>query len=241
MRNAIESDSRYKELKADYDANGLLDLIKEKVYGADEKKEPLWLTAEAMNKLHFIYQHPSESHANFHKRFDSQVEMTESVWGPLIPQNMKGKPTEAQEKARKAYIARLFLHRLNKRYHGVVNELSKAYMNGRNEYPEDLSDALTWITNQTVPASDAHGDANKSNKTSSNGANDDGAPRLSSFTQLPEPANATTTTLAMAQTDTPHSTISISRAQYERRRPLSGFRGVSFAQLNRAEDSSADE
>ena len=167
--------------------------------------------------------------------------MTESVWGPLIPQNMKGKPTEAQEKARKAYIARLFLHRLNKRYHGVVNELSKAYMNGRNEYPEDLSDALTWITNQTVPASDAHGDANKSNKTSSNGANDDGALRLSSFTQLPAPANGTTTTPAMAQTDTPRSTISISRAQYERRRPLSGFRGVSFAQLNRAEDSGGDE
>ena len=42
-----------------------------------------------MHKLHYLHQHPSESLANFHKWFDSQVEMTVSMWGPLIPQNMK--------------------------------------------------------------------------------------------------------------------------------------------------------
>ena len=84
-----------------------------------------------MNKLCYIHQHASESHANFHKRFDSQVEMTESVWGPFIPQNMNGEPTAGQEKARKANIARLFLHCLNKRCQGVVNEVSKAYMSGQ--------------------------------------------------------------------------------------------------------------
>ena len=174
MRNTIESDPRYDKLYAANDVNGLLDLIKEKVYGTDERKDPLYVAAGAMMKLHSLQQHAHESPANFHKRFHSQLEVTESVWGQLIPQMMKGKPTTDQEKARKAYIARLYLLGLHKNYKGVIDDLNKAHINGRKEYPQDLEAALTWVTKHTEVAGDSHGNNSKLQKSNSDGMNDDG-------------------------------------------------------------------
>ena len=233
MRNAFESDPRFEQLYADHDVNGLLALIKEKVYGTDERKELLWITAGAMVKLHTMQQGPQESTANFHKRFYSQVEVTESVWGALIPQVMKGKPTDAQEKAKRAYHARLFLKCLNKNNQGAVNELSKAYINGRSEYPKDLEAALTWITEQREADGDSHDNNTKPSKSNSHGNNDDGTRNATSFTQVAKPATSDDTANNPPSTS---STISISRAKYKMRKP-----GLNFTQFIRKEASDEEE
>ena len=233
MRNTIESDPKFDKLYAANDVNGLLDLMKEKVYGTDERKDQLYVTAGAMMKLHNMQQHPLESHANFHKQFISQAEVTEAVWGPLIPQHMKGKPTDAQEKARKAYLARVWLHCLHKNHQGAVNELSKAHINGRKEYPADLEAALSWITEHTEVANDSHSNMSKLHKSNSHANKDDGTKNVTSFTQVAEPADKANT--ANNQSDT-SSTMSISRARYKMRKLA-----VSWLQMIRAHDSDEEE
>jgi hypothetical protein len=51
----------------------------------------------------------SQSLDAFTKRFLSQQEVTEDVWGELIPQMMKGKAVVEQEKARHKFLACVFL------------------------------------------------------------------------------------------------------------------------------------
>ena len=148
LRNKLESDKKYQLLQDNHDINGLLDLIKELVYSTDESQEPVWIMADTMVRLHNTRQQDQESDMGYYKRLVSQIEVTESVWGPLIPSTMKGKATGLQEDARDAYLSRLFLRNLNKRHQADVNDLGKAFIDGNNNYPKDLESALTWITNR---------------------------------------------------------------------------------------------
>ena len=104
--------------------------------------------AETMVKLHNLRQQDTESDNNYYKRFVSQADVTESVWGSLIPTTMKGKATELQANTRDAYLARLFLKNLNRRHQEDVRDLGKAFIDGNNNYPKDLEAALSWITNR---------------------------------------------------------------------------------------------
>ena len=78
----------------------------------------------------------------------SQVEVTESEYGPLIPSKYKGKPTEQQEKARKQYLARLYLQALNRDHKKQVQGLSTAFINKQNNYPDTPEAALSWAVSQ---------------------------------------------------------------------------------------------
>ena len=148
LRNKLESDKKFTKLEEAHDVNGLLDLIKELVYSTDESQEPIWIMADTVVKLHSTRQQDTESDNNYYKRFVSQAEVTESVWGSLIPTTMKGKATELQTNARHAYLARLFLKNLNRRHQEDVRDLGKAFIDGNNNYPKDLESALSWITNR---------------------------------------------------------------------------------------------
>ena len=125
------------------------------------------------------------------------------------------------------------LHCLHKNHQGAVNELSKAHINGRKEYPADLEAALSWITEHTEVANDSHSNMSKLHKSNSHANRDDGTKNVTSFTQVAEPADKANT--ANNQSDT-SSTISISRARYKMRKP-----GVSWLQMIRAHDSDEEE
>ena len=123
-----------------------------------------------MAKLHSARQGMGESESNFYRRLISQIEVTESVWGRLTPSIMKGKLTTEQDAARNAYLARLFLRGLNKSHQESVNDLGKAYVDGRNEYPKDIESALAWITNR--PENNSRFKHNKPQPTNGNNNND---------------------------------------------------------------------
>ena len=148
LKNKLESNDKYQDLVDNHDVNGLLDLIKEVVYSTDESQEPVWIIANTMVKLHNTRQQEFESDSNFYKRLESQIEVAESVWGPLIPSIMKGKAVKLQEQTRQAYLSRLFLHNLHKRHHDDIEDLGKAYTDGNNNYPKTMEAALAWVTNR---------------------------------------------------------------------------------------------
>ena len=148
MRNKLEGDTKFNDLEKDYNVNGLLDLIKDLVYSTNESQEPFLKMANSMVKLHRMFQCNRESANAYYKRFMSQVEVTESECGPLMPSKCKGKPTEQQEKARKQCLARLYLQALNRDHKKQVQGLSTAFINKQNNYPDTPEAALLWAVSQ---------------------------------------------------------------------------------------------
>ena len=140
----MESKAKHSDLKRKCDVNGSLELIKGLVYSTDDSQEPVLKMANSMVTLHCTRQN-GESTA---QRFISQVEVTESEFGKLIPTKYKGEPSEQQEKARKAHLARLFILGLNKSHKQSVSDLGTAYINKQNDYPETPEAALRWATEQ---------------------------------------------------------------------------------------------
>ena len=170
LQHKLEANKNYPPLDDANDLRGLMNLIKEIVYGTDEGKAPYWKMQAAMVKLHTIYQQDRKSTGDFHDRFNAQLKVTESIWGPLIPSVMKGKPTGQQDEAREAYIARLFLRGLNrKRFNKDIEELGNDYVSGNDNYPKDVASALSWITNRSS------GKPPQPNPTKKNNTDDEGA------------------------------------------------------------------
>ena len=176
LQHKLEANTKYPPLDDAHDLRGLMDLIKEIVYGTDEGKEPYWTMQAAMVKLHTIYQQDRESTGDFHDRFNAQLKVTESIWGPLTPSVMKGKPTAQQDEAREAYLARLFLRGLNqKRFSRDIEDLGNDYVSGNDNYPKDVASALSWITNrssgkQLRPNQNKRNNAHNAHNTDDEGA-----------------------------------------------------------------------
>ena len=232
MKSKLESDAKFSDLQEEYNINGLLDLIKDLVYSTDDSQEPLWVMVNSMIKMHLVRQGPYEPKDIYYKRLVSQVEVTESVWGPMIPSSMKGKATEMQEKAQDAYLARLFLRGLNKNYLEDMKDLGKDYINGHNNYPKDMESAMAWVTNREEAAASLpkpknnNGNSSHHSNTSnnSNTSNDnDGTRNARSFQQ-------TTTNDSTTHDDGSRGTTSFSGNQTavntsRRRRPVVGWHG----------------
>jgi hypothetical protein len=102
----------------------------------------------AMRQLMTMRQDPKESLDGFTKRFLSQQEVTEDVWGKLIPQMMKGKATEEQEKARHKFLACVFLAGVDgKQYGKTMDDLNNNFLLGAVSYPTDVPSMLSLLTN----------------------------------------------------------------------------------------------
>ena len=63
----------------------------------------------AMRKLVNMRQEPKESLVNFGWWFMSQAEVTEDVWGKMVPYKDNGKSTTKKKAARNKYLACIFL------------------------------------------------------------------------------------------------------------------------------------
>ena len=75
-----------------------------------------------------LHQQNNKHLATFYKRFTNQVEVTEGVWGPLIPAKMKGKNTEEQKKAREKFLACMFLASVDRKiYKKPIGNLNNIF------------------------------------------------------------------------------------------------------------------
>jgi hypothetical protein len=96
-----------------------------------------------------LKQESNESLDGFAKRFLSQQEVTEDVWGELIPHKMKGKAVVNQEKARDKFLACVFLAGVDgNRYGTAVDDLNNDFLLGTVSFPDDVPGMMTLLSNR---------------------------------------------------------------------------------------------
>jgi hypothetical protein len=85
LRDKLESMKEFPRLEETDNFIGLLKLIHSLAYGTDQGQYQYWKMQVAMAKLTGMKQEPKEPTMSFAERFLTQVEATESLWGPLVP------------------------------------------------------------------------------------------------------------------------------------------------------------
>jgi len=149
MKNKVEASAGYNDLEKKDDVIGLLKTLKGLAYTTDNVQYEFWIMQASIKKLIEMRQEPKESLIGFAKRFLGQLEVTEDVWGQLIPNKMKGKPVSEQEKARNKYLACVFLAGVDKSKYGkAVDDLNNDFLLGAVSYPEDVPSMMTLLSNR---------------------------------------------------------------------------------------------
>jgi len=156
MKNKVESAATFSALEENDDVVGLLAKLKELAYTTDNVQYEYWTMQAVMRRFIEMRQEPKESLNEFAKRFLSQLDVTEDVWGRLIPMKMKGKPKDEQDRARNKYLACVFLAGVDRSRHGkAVEALNNDYLLGNISYPEDVPGMLTLLSNRRDGNSDS--------------------------------------------------------------------------------------
>jgi len=149
MKNKVEASAGYNDLESKDDVIGLLKTLQGLAYTTDNVQYEYWIMQACMRKLIQMRQEPKESLAGFAKRFLAQLDVTEEVWGKLIPSKMKGKPMEDQQKARNKYLACVFLAGVDQSKYGkAVSDLNNDFLLGAVSYPEDVGGMMTLLSNR---------------------------------------------------------------------------------------------
>jgi hypothetical protein len=149
MRNKIECLPDYESLEKNDDVAGLLKKMKGLVYTTDNVQYEFWTMQSVLRSLVTMHQEKQESLQAFAKRFLSQLESTEEVWGELIPRKFKGQASELQEKGKHKFLACLFLAGVDReRYKKVIDDLNNDFIVGKISYPEDVPGMLNLLTHR---------------------------------------------------------------------------------------------
>ena len=149
MKNKVESLPEFDKLEQDDDVIGLLAKMKELAFSTGSTQYESWTQQAQMRKMINLRQDPKESLNNFSKRFLAQQEVTEEVWGKLIPSKLKGKSTKDQEEGGQKFLACLFLAGVDReRYKKAINDLNNDFVQGTNSYPEDVPGMLALLNNR---------------------------------------------------------------------------------------------
>jgi hypothetical protein len=85
LRDKLESMAEFPGLEEADNFTGLLKLIHELVYGTDKGQYQYWKMQASLVKLAGMKQEAKEPMISFAESFLTQVEATESLWGPLMP------------------------------------------------------------------------------------------------------------------------------------------------------------
>jgi hypothetical protein len=149
MKGLVERADGFSELEEKDDVIGLLGKIRDLAYTTDNVQYEFWTMQATIRRLITMKQETRESLDVFAKRFQSQQEVTEDVWGKLIPHMMKGKATEEQEKARHKFLACDFLAGVDgNRYGKTVDDLNNDFLLGTVSYPVDVPGMLSLLSNR---------------------------------------------------------------------------------------------
>jgi len=154
MKHRIEYASSYESLENNSDVAGLLKLIKDEAFDANDKKYTPLQAVHVWKSLCKAWQADNEDLMDYYRRFVGLVETVESVYGPLNPMKIAKNNTgyasdkEATVKLeRDRLLACMFMDGANmKRYGRLMKDLADDYALGEAKYPESLEEALQVLS-----------------------------------------------------------------------------------------------
>jgi hypothetical protein len=149
LKTKVESLPKFKEMDEADDVLGLLGLIETQVYNTDNVQYDYWTMQATMRTLLSMRQKPKELLGEFAKRFLAQQEMTERIWGKLVPSKMKGKNSDVQDKSRLQFLACVFLAGVDRgQYKVVIDDLNNEFLMGKQCYPGDVQGMVNLLNNR---------------------------------------------------------------------------------------------
>jgi hypothetical protein len=149
MRNKIEGLSEFKKMEMSDDVIGLLKKLKGFAYSTQGVQYEYWTMQAALRNWINLAQEPKESIEKYGQRFVEQTNVTEEVWGALIPMTMKGKKTEEQVEAGNKFKACVFLAGVDRqRFRTVIDDLNNNFVQGNVSYPVDVPGMVRLLTNR---------------------------------------------------------------------------------------------
>ena len=88
---------------------------------------------EPLSKFVHVRQFKPEDIQMYYNRFIELLDVTESIWGPLTPATMKGKPSGDQDKARNKFLACLFLSGASGQHESAITDLNNDFIQGNQD------------------------------------------------------------------------------------------------------------
>lgn len=147
MKNKIESLKEFEKLEEEDDVIGLLSVIKSLAYTTHQVQYEHWTACSMMRRVLTMRQFEDESLAAFYKRFTSAVDVTESVWGLLVPIQIVNRNKSGKKDERNRFLACVFLAGVDgKRYGKLVDELNNSFIAGNDNYPRTVEGAMTMMS-----------------------------------------------------------------------------------------------
>ena len=165
MSDKLESLPKYRQALQEDDVVQLLKTMRELVHSTDNVQYELWTMQAQLKRFVNIKQQPNEDILSYTKRYLSQLEAMESVWGELIPTKLivlpdidsdnedeEGLTQEQSEKqnakTREKFLACHYLGSTDERYKHAVDDLNNEYLMGSVKYPESVPDMLHMLNNR---------------------------------------------------------------------------------------------
>jgi hypothetical protein len=137
-------------VEANNDVAGLLKIIKDLAFNANERKYSSLQAAEAWINLMKAHQDVAEDLVDWHKRFTSLVEVVERSYGAIAPVKIakekeayRSDADAAVKAERDKMLAYMFMKGANSnRYGPLIKDLADDYALGTDKYPVNVETAL---------------------------------------------------------------------------------------------------
>ena len=154
MQNRAESDVRFENAEKDCNVIGLLKIVKNAAFDANEKKCPPRQAAWVLRCLMLARQGEEEELVDCCKRFMSIAEMAETTCGKIEPVKMaeqdpkrKANKSKIIEQEKNKMLAFLFVDGANRQQCGfLMRDLGEDHALGSNQHPETVEDALQVLS-----------------------------------------------------------------------------------------------
>jgi hypothetical protein len=122
MRQKLEADPDYKDIENKSNVVALLKQLKQIVYSTEQGQHPAWVAQVQLKKQINTQQESNESLEKFDKRFTAQLEVTEQLWGMLVPYKFKDEDEATKLAERNQFLGCLFLANVDRgRYKPVIH------------------------------------------------------------------------------------------------------------------------
>ena len=148
VKNKLANDTGFENLEENDDVVGILKMLKGMAFSTDGVQNVFWSLQGVLRRLTAINQGPSESVANYHKRFLATTEVIEEQWGLFVPIKLtQGTGALTKQDARDRILSMIFLAGADKRRYGVmIEELNNSYLAKKDNYPTSVEDVTMLLS-----------------------------------------------------------------------------------------------
>jgi len=145
MRNKIESSSEYSTLDANDDVIGLLKMIKDLTFTTTSAQYKYWKLFQNLKNTMLCRQFEHESLSVFYKRWKTNIDVVESLWGGFVPTKLES--GEDKDTERDKFLACVFLGSLCiKKYGKATDDLNNDFLDGNDNYPPSAEEAMSRLS-----------------------------------------------------------------------------------------------